>query len=346
MNDNQKTFKLKNEDSIFQLIQNILILILIYICVHFVITKSFLEGNNIVIDTKSSYYYSIIMALPYQLTYFFYRYKTKYSNKRLKKVSVKGIEYYREKLDNINPAMMSLAANLKIEEKKDIKAMIMYYEKNGIIEEKNERIIVKNDKHPLLTESDKHLLEYLKEHDLLRNVGDYIKWENELKKEGIDKGYFVMRDIKYIFIQLIKVLGYIIIICLANYICKDICRNFYFDTQTFTITSLKDFTNLFPTIFSYSLVIASRFLIVACIIYAFSIIINNLHAINEVARTQKGNELAEKIYGLKRYINEFSVLEERSKEELALWDDFLIYAVVLGENTRILDEIKSYKTVY
>lgn len=346
MNNNQKTFKLKNEDSIFQLIQNILILILIYICVHFVITKSFLEGNKIAIDTKSSYYYSIIMALPYQLTYFFYRYKTKYSNKRLKKVSVKGIEYYREKLDNINPAMMSLAANLKIEEKKDIKAMIMYYEKNGIIEEKNERIIVKNDKHPLLTESDKHLLEYLKEHDLLRNVGDYIKWEKELKKEGIDKGYFVMRDIKYIFIQLIKVLGYIILICLANYICKDICRNFYFDTQTFTISSLKDFTNLFPTIFSYSLVIASRFLIVACIIYAFSIIINNLQAINEVARTKKGNELAEKIYGLKRYINEFSVLEERSKEELALWDDFLIYAVVLGENTRILDEIKSYKTVY
>lgn len=346
MNNNQKTFKLKNEDSIFQLIQNILILILIYICVHFVITKSFLEGNKIAIDTKSSYYYSIIMALPYQLTYFFYRYKTKYSNKRLKKVSVKGIEYYREKLDNINPAMMSLAANLKIEEKKDIKAMIMYYEKNGIIEEKNERIIVKNDKHPLLTESDKHLLEYLKEHDLLRNVGDYIKWEKELKKEGIDKGYFVMRDIKYIFIQLIKVLGYIILICLANYICKDICRNFYFETQTFTISSLKDFTNLFPTIFSYSLVIASRFLIVACIIYAFSIIINNLQAINEVARTKKGNELAEKIYGLKRYINEFSVLEERSKEELALWDDFLIYAVVLGENTRILDEIKSYKTVY
>lgn len=57
-------------------------------------------------------------------------------------------------------------------------------------------------------------------------------------------------------------------------------------------------------------------------------------------RTERGNELTEYIWGMKNFIHDFSNLNEATKTALALWDDYLIYAVVLEENTKIVDEIK------
>jgi uncharacterized membrane protein len=56
-------------------------------------------------------------------------------------------------------------------------------------------------------------------------------------------------------------------------------------------------------------------------------------------RTQAGEILTAQIWGLKNFIRDFSNLAESEKEQLVLWDDFLIYAVVLEENERIIEDI-------
>lgn len=56
-------------------------------------------------------------------------------------------------------------------------------------------------------------------------------------------------------------------------------------------------------------------------------------------RTREGNLLAEKLYGMKNFIHDFSNLSDSTKEHLVLWEDFLIYAVILEENNIILNEI-------
>ena len=43
-------------------------------------------------------------------------------------------------------------------------------------------------------------------------------------------------------------------------------------------------------------------------------------------------------------IHDFSNLSDYDKEALVLWDKYLIYAVILEENTKILDEMKEYKS--
>lgn len=63
---------------------------------------------------------------------------------------------------------------------------------------------------------------------------------------------------------------------------------------------------------------------------------------NKLIRTKEGNLLTEKIYGLKNFIKDFSNLSEATKKELVLWDEFLIYAIILEENTKILEEISNY----
>ena len=66
---------------------------------------------------------------------------------------------------------------------------------------------------------------------------------------------------------------------------------------------------------------------------------------NNYERTEKGNEIVEKIAGLKRFISEFSQLSQREKEEIVLWEDFLTYAVLLEENEKIIKDIFSYKNL-
>ena len=64
-----------------------------------------------------------------------------------------------------------------------------------------------------------------------------------------------------------------------------------------------------------------------------------------IRRTKLGNELTEKIYAMKNFINDFGNLSDATKEHLVLWDFFLIYAVVLEENNKIIDELSRYKKV-
>ena len=59
----------------------------------------------------------------------------------------------------------------------------------------------------------------------------------------------------------------------------------------------------------------------------------------DYVRTARGNEYAEYIWGMKNFIHDYSYLNEAEKDALALWDDYLIYAVLLEENTQIQKEI-------
>ena len=60
-------------------------------------------------------------------------------------------------------------------------------------------------------------------------------------------------------------------------------------------------------------------------------------------RTQSGNEMAEYVYGMKNFIHDYSNLSEADKSQLVLWDDYLIYAVVLEENEQIVADIRKMR---
>lgn len=59
-------------------------------------------------------------------------------------------------------------------------------------------------------------------------------------------------------------------------------------------------------------------------------------------RTKKGEEVNTKIEGLKNYIKRYSLLKDREKEQLLLWDDYLIYSVMFNENKKVIDEINRH----
>lgn len=69
------------------------------------------------------------------------------------------------------------------------------------------------------------------------------------------------------------------------------------------------------------------------------ILINIKNIAKNYRRTAKGRELVNKAYALKNYLEDFTIIRERKEAELALWEYYLIYAVALGVNEDLDDEV-------
>lgn len=59
----------------------------------------------------------------------------------------------------------------------------------------------------------------------------------------------------------------------------------------------------------------------------------------QIRRTDYGNHMAECVYGMKNFIHDYSNLSEADRRQVVLWEDYLVYAVVLEENEQIVKEI-------
>ena len=76
------------------------------------------------------------------------------------------------------------------------------------------------------------------------------------------------------------------------------------------------------------------------ILISLYIVIDQIKYIHKnYRRTIKGKKLLNKAYALKNYLKDYSLIKDRTEEELILWEYYLVYAVVLGVNAKIEDEI-------
>lgn len=92
---------------------------------------------------------------------------------------------------------------------------------------------------------------------------------------------------------------------------------------------LLDILDALLILFSIVMIFVSLFMIIEQIIY-FN---------KGYRRTIKGNDLLNKAYALKNYLNAFSLIKNRNTNELVLWEYYLIYAVILDVNIKVKDEI-------
>ena len=62
-----------------------------------------------------------------------------------------------------------------------------------------------------------------------------------------------------------------------------------------------------------------------------------------VRRTEQGQLAAEQIAGVRNFLHDFTNLSQADRGSLVVWDDFVVYAVVLEENDRIVKEVLSMR---
>lgn len=285
----------------------------------------------------------------------------------LKKSSLKNttfnvlqdFDYYRDKLTGVSPVAISLLTDLGIEPKKDITALILKYMLMGVVSTDGNNMRVINFYHPDLKDSDKYLISAIAANSL--NSPIIAQWEKMAKQEVVQSGYIIdtHNNSKA---QSGKncasscVMGCVTPVLLFVIICFLLESNFNtFEKFTDSLSDHASNIEVFQVMLSDSnytfstliMGILTLMLIAALVLPIASLIffIVKSCGIKTLKRTELGNELTEQIYGMKNFIHDFSNLSDADKEQLVLWDDFLIYAVLLEENTSIINEIYSIKKV-
>ncbi len=248
-------------------------------------------------------------------------------------VPVQGIEYYRDSLSELNPALVSLLIDLDIYGKKDIVATLLRLQnKKAISFQKNGKIIATSENKQKLDQSEIELLNIIKG-GKLNNKNTLLNWKKNRFNKAEQLGYIEKNTV-----DRTKNIGKYSIIAFVSLIPTFILWGIFLSLN------LYDINNLFEIIIMFLFLMAiDVFLFVPWYLLVRQAVYFNRDDILW-KRTPLGNEIAEKIAGLAKFIHEFSRLSEAEKEEIVLWDDYLVYAIVLEENEQIVKEIcKSYK---
>lgn len=270
-------------------------------------------------------------------------------------------DYYREKLSDLTPANISLLMDLEIEPDKDIAASILRLTMMGVLSQDGEVI----DRNKLaLTESDKILIDAL-EHNCLKKE-ELSKWKKAAENETLQSGYVEKSTMNVAnygcllnFMQYVVLLAFIIWLGFGSPIMgwmeniiiqmeavvtqmeaeSEITHNQSSDLDILLAEPIL-FTQAIFAIMSLGILIVYWFALpIITIIQAVTV---GKHA-KPFKRTPEGEIATEKIAGMKNFLHDFSNLSDAEKAQLVLWDDFLVYAVVLEENRRIVAEILHMK---
>lgn len=249
-----------------------------------------------------------------------------YTKNRLDKVDFKNDKYYRELITKYSVGVLSYVDNFSLDEK-DIVATLLSLELKKKIKIKD-KIAIIDEKDEDLAANEKYIFNHLKT-STLNNINMY-EFENEIRNDCIQSGLLEttktakQKKIKNIIISCIIYVGVILL----------------FNSLQALAANVNMESNLIEIIF----VIFSVLVFLALIIYPFAIIVSIIayalmKAINPYVRTKGAKELNTKLEGLKKYITDFSLIEEKDKNDIILWEYYLVYSVMFGINTKVVNEV-------
>lgn len=262
----------------------------------------------------------------------------KIGNKKFKKEKLDSIdlrktkEYYRDILQGYNILELSWVDNFEIDLEKDVIAELVQLESNNIISLNKEKLNVnKNYNREKLKYSQKYILEHIQDGKLM-NINK-IELEKRIKEDAIidnlieEKNDLRKRKIKKIIRSIIL---FIIIMFSEQYIFNIIPEG-KVENPLIVITIILLYTILALLSLFYPVISA-----ISIIIYTVK------YKLDPYFRTEKGKEINKKIEGLKSYLKNYSLLHEKERESVQIWEDYLAYSVWFEQNKTIIQQYKNY----
>lgn len=62
---------------------------------------------------------------------------------------------------------------------------------------------------------------------------------------------------------------------------------------------------------------------------------------SSLTKTEKGKEIYLKLKGLKKHLKDFGNFDDKSLKEISLWDEYILYALILNESDNLSSQAKS-----
>lgn len=183
-----------------------------------------------------------------------------------------------------------------------------------------------NDNEENLDKNEKYIFKKLKS-NILKNI-NMLEFEEKVKKDCLD--YNLLEENKDIKKNIIKKLIFYVFVYILIVVSFSNFPDFFNSIPNKTIAML-----LLPVIL---------ILFFIMIIFPFATIIYlgkyyRLNKQNPYIRNKQSRNINKKLEGLRKYVKDFSQLSESQYNEIVLWEDYLIYSVILGQNSKIVKEI-------
>ena len=269
-------------------------------------------------------------------------------------VPLRDLEYYREQLKGLTAVQVSLLADLNVEPREDAAATLLALERRGIVSTEGDQVrLLDASRLQERSQSDQLLVRLATTGTL--DSSTYGQWAEVAEEEAVDdvhlrrigrKGSATVTGCNWF----LRGCGTGCLLVLA------LCAAF----SVFSVTVGKDLMELLDTaendyemvaimvenpMFAIQLLI--MVVIAMAMIVAFLLplvdtvrgLVENGDASRHLRRTPLGEEEAELVYGIRNYVRDFTALSDADRRALMLWDDFLVYAVALGQNRHVVDEL-------
>lgn len=241
-------------------------------------------------------------------------------------------EYYRDILDGYGMCEISLIDNFEIEYPKDVIAEILQLENKKVLSIEDGKII-KDEKYDYqkLTETQRYILNHIKEGKVtginLLELNQKVK--EDAKQSGIieERDEFKKKKIKTI----IKAITLFVAFEVINQVLLTKLNGTYIGDNTIAIL-LFVLVALFNIVFAFYPIIT----FISFIVYMIK------SKMDPYFRTKKGEELNKNIEGLKKYLKEYSLLEQQEKEGILLWEEYLVYSILFDQNKKIVEQYEKY----
>lgn len=229
-----------------------------------------------------------------------------------KAIKSQDFEYYRDILQTKAPAILSYCYNRKLNIEDEVVAILLNLKKKGIIElEKDAINIIGN-------------INGLESHE------KYVL--NNIKRISSDKKTFKHSFKTLLFEDLVRK-NYAYIPTSEKVNIYDIMGIFIVWMIIFTLVTIPIFMELsqigFMLFFAY-------FLTFVCI-PIYEAIDKKIHPI---VRTKKALKLSGKLKGLKNYIHDYSIIANNGIENINLYDEYVIYAIILNIRGKLNTQCK------
>ena len=239
--------------------------------------------------------------------------------------------YYRDLLKDYNPLELSYNNNYNLDDN-SLFAMVLYLQNKKVLCLNDGKFNINYDNVDKLDNLGKQFIDCIKVLDNGKLAVSYSNLTNLTDKSCKEKNLLVMDNVpkrKFIIDLLMSIIIYVVL-----FVAYKNLTNIY--------DSLPPTENIFLV---FSIIIFSILLILSVFVFPFIFFIKIVlfilaTNIKQAKKTKLGNEINYKLDGLKNFIRDFSKLDERTKEEVVLWDDYLIYSVLFGDNKKISTDMK------
>ena len=234
------------------------------------------------------------------------------------------LQYYREILSSYSPAELNYVYSANTQFPKDAVTTLLSLKLKKIIDFNNEsNTITVLQKDGNISNSEKYVLNKIKDGKLTNF--EFIKFQ-QIVQEDVKNKNLTNKGSKKNMSAFSMLFVAIIIIFL-----------FFIITIALPSGGILGFISviLIPLIF-----IVLFLGIPGIIIYSI------LRAYNPYKLSKEGKQLRKKLLGLKNYITQFSLLEEKELKDLIVWEDYLIYSIIFDLNDDLISKIQEKYIVF